>query len=81
MTARPRAARRVLVTGGLFVDMGQQARGGRWIRPPRARYECLLCHTVEGPVTGANRVSAFVTVIRADHKARCSTGAALAEAA
>ncbi|WP_407553109.1 hypothetical protein QOM21_24010 [Streptomyces sp. Pv4-95] len=68
MTGRPLA-----ITGALYVDMGQQARGGdRWIRPPRARYECLLCRTTEGPVTGTADVAQFVGTIRSTHHTECT---------
>lgn len=59
------------VTGALFVDCGRQARSGRWIDQPRARYECLLCRTQVGPVVGADRVQAFVASIRTAHRATC----------
>ena len=55
----------------LFVDLGEQLRGGTWIRQPRAKYECLLCQTREGPVTGPAAVRAFVETIRATHKTTC----------
>lgn len=61
----------VRITGALFVDLGEQLHGGTWIRQPRARYECLLCHTREGPVTGPAAVRAFVDTIRATHKTNC----------
>ncbi|MEV5443511.1 hypothetical protein AB0N23_13380 [Streptomyces sp. NPDC052644] len=63
------------ITGALFVDMGQARRDGTWIRPPRARYECLTCGTTEGPVAGALTVASFVARIRTDHRATCTTGA------
>lgn len=59
------------ITGALFVDLGQQLKGGTWVQPPRARYECLLCHTREGPVTGPAAVRTFVETIRATHKTDC----------
>lgn len=49
------------ITGGLFVDMVGI----------RARYECLLCRTTEGPVAGVEDVIAFNASIRTDHHARC----------
>jgi hypothetical protein len=63
----------------IFVDLGEgfEIKDGdragqiRWTRPPRARFECLLCRTPEGPVTGAPLVRDFVANIRADHRARC----------
>jgi len=64
------------LTGALFVDLGEgredKERGGiRWSRQPRAKYECLLCRTTEGPVTGPAAVRAFIDTIRATHKATC----------
>ena len=76
MTGRPR-----VITGALYVDMGQQNRAGRWVRPPRARYECLLCRTADGPVTGAEDVIAFTATASAEHKARCNPNAQGAHAA
>ncbi|MCY0926920.1 hypothetical protein OTB20_12035 [Streptomyces sp. H27-H1] len=49
------------LTGGLFIDMVGI----------RARYECLLCRTTEGPVFGEADVIAFNATIRTDHHARC----------
>lgn len=68
-----------IITGALFVDLGEGReikdgdRAGQigWSQPPRARYECLLCHTSEGPVQGAIAVRKFVTRIHADHRAHC----------
>ncbi|MEV7470433.1 hypothetical protein AB0O20_28610 [Streptomyces kronopolitis] len=77
MTGRPLA-----ITGALYVDMGQQSRGGdRWIKPPRARYECLLCRTVEGPVTGAEAVIRFNATASAEHQTRCAPNHQGAQAA
>ncbi|MGQ4514250.1 hypothetical protein [Streptomyces sp. DW26H14] len=59
------------ITGALFVDSGLDADGKR-IRPPRAKYECLLCRTVDGPVHGTADVTAFVPTARNDHRARCT---------
>ncbi|WP_030798892.1 hypothetical protein [Streptomyces sp. NRRL S-337] len=73
MTARPQARRPLVITGALYVDMGQQNHAGRWVRPPRARYECLRCRTTEGPVSGAADVAQFVATIRAAHPTRCTT--------
>ncbi|MER6515204.1 hypothetical protein [Nonomuraea sp. NPDC001636] len=56
------------VAGALFVDCGKQLKNGTWVQPPRARYECLICHTTEGPVVGAAAVTAFVQTIRAKHQ-------------
>lgn len=67
---------RVEITGALFVDLGEgredSERGGiRWSRQPRAKYECLLCQTTEGPVTGPIDVRQFVAGIREAHKTTC----------
>lgn len=67
----PCTVARQVVTGALYIDCGQQVAGGRWVRQPRARYECLRCHTTEGPVTGPDDVRAFVSSIRTDHRADC----------
>lgn len=40
----------------------------------RAKYECLVCCTVEGPVYGVDNVTDFAKDIRTAHPARC-TGA------
>ncbi|MFI2761348.1 hypothetical protein ACH5A3_21140 [Streptomyces echinatus] len=66
------------VTGGLFVDCGdgyeikQGDRAGqiKYRGTPRARYECLRCNTVEGPVSGAAAVKRFVATIRDQHVCR-----------
>ncbi|MGW8326525.1 hypothetical protein ACWGLE_01315 [Streptomyces sp. NPDC055897] len=49
------------VTAALFIDMVGT----------RARYECLLCGSREGPVTGRRAVAEFVQTIRATHRATC----------
>ncbi|MFB7739599.1 hypothetical protein ACFC08_35670 [Streptomyces sp. NPDC056112] len=49
------------VTGALYVDL----------EGVRARYECLLCRTTEGPVYGDD-VKPFVDTIRTDHPTRCT---------
>ncbi|MCP3817805.1 hypothetical protein NLX86_06545 [Streptomyces sp. A3M-1-3] len=72
---------RVEVTGALFVDLGHQLKDGTWARPPRARYECLRCHTREGPVTGAVQVAGFVATARTDHRANCPANVQGAQAA
>lgn len=56
-----------VLTGVLFVDCGTPRRGGGWLRHPRAKYECLLCGTAEGPVEGAEAVTQFAATIRAQH--------------
>lgn len=50
------------VIGALFVDLDGV----------RAKYECLLCRTVEGPVYGVDNVTTFTKNIRTDHPARCT---------
>jgi hypothetical protein len=50
----------VAVTGALFIDCGtgreDPTTGAvRYWKPPRARYECLLCGGREGPVSEAER--------------------------
>ncbi|MDT9688163.1 hypothetical protein Q5762_07305 [Streptomyces sp. P9(2023)] len=55
------------ITGALYIDCGQQLQNLTWARHPRAKYECLLCHTTEGPVVGEHAVKAFVPTIRATH--------------
>ncbi|MDQ0943309.1 hypothetical protein [Streptomyces sp. V1I1] len=69
-------AARVEPVGALFVDLGEgredKERGGiRYTRQPRAKYECLLCHATEGPVTGPIDVRQFVATIRDAHKTTC----------
>lgn len=64
------------ITGALYIDGGvgfedRETGRIRYSRPPRARYECLLCGTSEGPVTGAAPVREFATHIRTDHRAQC----------
>ncbi|MGW7239706.1 hypothetical protein [Streptomyces sp. NPDC054804] len=53
------------VTAALFVDL----------EGVRARYECLLCRTTEGPVYGTDSVKSFVDTIRTNHRARCTASA------
>ncbi|MBT2508856.1 hypothetical protein J7I98_23805 [Streptomyces sp. ISL-98] len=64
------------ITAALFVDLGRRTKtsadGGTWVQPPRARYECLLCRTTEGPVKGPIAVQEFVARIRTDHPANCT---------
>lgn len=65
-----------VITAALFIDCGQGREDKTtgqitYSRPPRARYECLRCHTTEGPVTGARAVQAFVARIRTSHRATC----------
>ncbi|MFE6103219.1 hypothetical protein ACFVQ4_25125 [Streptomyces laurentii] len=56
------------ITGALFIDCGQQLKNLTWVRPPRAKYECLTCRTTEGPVVGEHAVKAFVATIRTTHQ-------------
>ncbi|RPK85098.1 hypothetical protein [Streptomyces sp. ADI98-10] len=37
----------------------------------RARYDCYLCRTTEGPVHGPDQVAAFVADVKTAHNARC----------
>lgn len=69
MTARPRRSRPQHVTAALFVDMGTYAHG-RWVKRPRARYECGPCGYRE-QVEGPEAVTAFVAHIRITHRANC----------
>jgi hypothetical protein len=73
----------VAVTGALFIDCGtgreDPTTGAvRYWKPPRARYECLLCGGREGPVAGSVKVRAFVAECRSDHAARCTAAGARA---
>lgn len=69
------------IPGALFVDLGDGHeirhgdRAGQIVyrRQPRARYECLICRTVEGPVEGPAAVAQFVATVRAAHFTRCTT--------
>ncbi|MFF3060894.1 hypothetical protein [Streptomyces sp. NPDC057909] len=54
------------VIAALFVDFGDRGR------QPRAKYECVLCQTTEGPVQGAEAVAAFTASIKSEHRARCT---------
>ncbi|MER8233519.1 hypothetical protein [Streptomyces sp. NPDC094049] len=58
------------VIGALRVDLGKQLPNGTWVQPPRAKYECLICLTTEGPVVGAAAVTAFVQTVRTKHDHR-----------
>ncbi|MEV7491454.1 hypothetical protein AB0O08_11935 [Streptomyces anulatus] len=59
------------ITGVLTVDLGRQLKGGTWAEHPKAKYECLACSSVEGPVVGAAAVTAFTQTIRITHPATC----------
>lgn len=69
MTAYPLPGGRQ-ITGALSVKFGRQARDGRWVEPPAAKYECLICET-SGIVTGTDEVKHFVATIRTAHPANC----------
>lgn len=56
-----------VITGGLFIDMGQQLKNGTWVRPPRARYECLPCRWVSPEATGAAAVAQCIATAQATH--------------
>lgn len=73
MTARPkpRPVEQQQLYAALHINCGKAGRDGRWITPPHACYQCLRCHTTEGPVTGEAAVRAFVTTIRETHRATC----------
>ncbi|MFI8104736.1 hypothetical protein [Streptomyces sp. NPDC086023] len=51
------------VVAALFIDMDH--------RPPRARYECLICGFRE-VVEGRDRVKGLVSHIRTTHRAACA---------
>lgn len=63
------------INSALFIDCGEGfeikngARAGqiKYTREPRARFECVRCRSVEGPVSGADRVKAFVASVRTRH--------------
>ncbi|MEU6279774.1 hypothetical protein [Streptomyces sp. NPDC047028] len=66
---------RQVVAAALFVDLGdgrETSHGGyRWKRLPRARYECLRCHTVEVPDgNGPGDIARFINTIRSSHTCR-----------
>lgn len=50
---------------GFEIKNGERAGQIKYTRQPRAKYECLLCHTLEGPVTGPEAVKRFVATVRA----------------
>ena len=61
-----------MITSNLIVDLDGV----------RARYECYrpgCTQQQEGPVFGVEDVTAFVAVIRNDHRARCTTDASTRE--
>ncbi|WP_372352670.1 hypothetical protein [Streptomyces sp. KL116D] len=66
----------LIVTGVLTIDAGQgyedkETGQIHYRTPPRAKYECGLCLTREGPVYGVAPVRDFVREIRTGHRARC----------
>jgi hypothetical protein len=52
---------------GFEIKHGERAGQIKYTRQPRAKYECLLCRTVEGPVTGPEAVKRFASTIRTAH--------------
>jgi hypothetical protein len=64
------------ITGVLTVALGRQLKGGTWAEHPKAKYECLLCRSVEGPVVGAAAVTAFTQTIRITHSTSCHPSSA-----
>lgn len=56
------------IDGVLTVAFGRQLKNGTWAEHPKAKYECLLCQTTEGPVVGAAAVTAFSQTIRITHQ-------------
>lgn len=62
---------RLWVAAVLDIKCGEQARDGRWIVQPTARYDCHRCGTTEGPVTGLGPVKAFVEHVKRIHAGRC----------
>lgn len=56
------------IDGVLTVSLGRQLKGGTWAEHPKAKYECLICRSVEGPVVGAAAVIAFNQTIRHTHQ-------------
>lgn len=69
MTAYPLPTGEQII-GALSVKFGQQLRTGRWIEPPAAKYECLLCERVETAI-GAEAVTRFTQTIRTTHRDAC----------
>jgi hypothetical protein len=70
------------IDGALFADLGdgrEVRKGDRagqitWKRLPRARYECLRCHTVEVPDgNGPGDIARFVASIRNTHTCRAQS--------
>lgn len=59
------------VAAELVVVLGEQARNGRWVTQPSARYDCHRCGSTEGPVTGLRAVTVFVEQVRGTHAGRC----------
>lgn len=52
---------------GFEIKQGERAGQIKYTRQPRAKYECLRCQTLEGPVTGAAAVMRFTATVRAAH--------------
>ena len=56
---------------GREIKHGDRAGQIRWDRLPRARYECLRCHTVETPDgRGPGDIARFVATIATSHVCR-----------
>jgi len=52
---------------GFEIKHGDRAGQIKYTRQPRAKYECLRCNSLEGPVTGPDKVRKFVARIRTAH--------------
>ncbi|MFK0124932.1 hypothetical protein ACIQSP_16650 [Streptomyces nigra] len=52
---------------GYEIKHGERAGQIKYTRQPRAKFECLRCHTLEGPVTGPEAVKRFVATVRTAH--------------
>lgn len=52
---------------GFEIKQGERAGQIKYTRQPRAKYECLRCNTLEGPVTGPEAVKRFTATIQAAH--------------
>lgn len=71
MRARPAPV--LFVAAELLIDCGEWSSSrGRWVTQPTARYDCHLCDTTEGPVTGEGPVKSFVEHVKTVHRGRCS---------
>lgn len=52
---------------GFEIKNGERAGQIKYTRQPRAKYECLRCRTLEGPVTGPEAVKRFAATVQAAH--------------